>query len=460
MISRRGQMGNAGKGFNAGRPLECRSQMTLFGSSGIRGVVGRDFTADLALRIGLAVGSEHPRMVVGNDPRTSGDMVRSALVAGATAAGAQVALAGMVPTPTLARATKGFDCGLMVTASHNPAEYNGVKMWNPDGSAFDTEQMQRIEDRLDDSDFDRKDWMGVGSTYPLEGAVERHIEAVLASVEGSRSKVVLDCGCGAASLVSPYVLRGMGCDLVTINCQPDGHFPGRGPEPTEDELQDLKNMVVSRGAHMGIAHDGDGDRMVAVDRRGRMVDGDKLLALFAYIAQAGDVVAPVDASMVLDDIVKGRVIRTRVGDVYVAEALKKHGAGFGGEPSGTYIFPSQTYCPDGILAAAILVSMVGDGDLAEMVDALPSYPVARRSYPFPPEKRREVESRLLEEMTSLDCDELTQVDGFRAQFANGWILLRLSGTEPKLRIAAEARSQEELGRMISLAEDVARGCIR
>jgi phosphoglucosamine mutase len=164
--------------------------------------------------------------------------------------------------------------------------------------------------------------------------------------------------------------------------------------------------------------------------------------------------------MVLDDIVKGRVIRTRVGDVYVAEALKKHGAGFGGEPSGTYIFPSQTYCPDGILAAAILVSMVGDGDLAEMVDALPSYPVARRSYPFPPEKRREVESRLLEEMTSLDCDELTQVDGFRAQFANGWILLRLSGTEPKLRMAAEARSQEELGRMISLAEDVARGCIR
>jgi len=199
--------------------------------------------------------------------------------------------------------------------------------------------------------------------------------------------------------------------------------------------------------------------MVAVDGRGRIVDGDKLLALFVHVMRKGDIVAPVDASMILDDIITGKVIRTRVGDVYVAEALKKAGAKFGGEPSGTFIFPQSTFCPDGVLAAAMLISMVGDGDLATMVDALPSYPVVRRSFKFEPEKRKDIAGRLRAEMRSVDCEELSELDGYRARFPDGWFLVRLSGTEPKLRLSVEARSQKELDRLIAIAEKLVKKCL-
>jgi phosphoglucosamine mutase len=434
--------------------------MSLFGSSGIRGVVGKDITADLALKIGSAVGAEYPRVVIGKDSRTSGDLIVNALTAGLTSVGAEVAYAGLVSTPTLARAAKGFDCGLMVTASHNPPEYNGVKVWNPDGSAFDTPQMTRMEESIEKGKVQRKEWSDVGGSSKLEGATEAHIESILRSVSGVNTSVVLDCGCGAASVISPYVLTGLGCELVTLNCQPDGHFPGRSPEPTAESLHDLMALVVSRKAQLGIAHDGDGDRMVAVDSRGRLVDGDKLLALFAHVIRKGDIVAPVDASMVLDDMITGEVIRTRVGDVYVAEALKRSGAKFGGEPSGTFIFPQHTYCPDGILAAAMLISMVGDGDLAMMVDALPSYPVKRNSFSFIPEKRKMIATKLTEEMRAVDCEELTELDGYRARFEDGWFLVRLSGTEPKLRLSAEARSQKELDRLCAMAEKVVKRCLQ
>ena len=433
--------------------------MSLFGSSGIRGVVGKEINADLALKIGMAVGVDYHRVVLGKDTRTSGDLLANALVAGLTSVGAEVACAGLVSTPTLARAAKTFDCGLMVTASHNPPEYNGVKMWNPDGSAFDTAQMKRAEELIGEAAIPRKDWAGVGGSERLEGATQAHLESILRSVPGVNTSVVLDCGCGAASVISPYVLKGLGCELVTLNCQPDGRFPGRSPEPTDESLVDLKALVVARKAQMGIAHDGDGDRMVAVDRKGRLVDGDKLLALFAHVVKKGDIVAPVDASMVLDEMITGNVIRTRVGDVYVAEALKKRGAKFGGEPSGTFIFPQYTYCPDGILAAAMLISMVGDGDLATMTDALPSYPVARKSYPFEGQRRKEVASRLRTEMSAVDCEELTEMDGYRADFKDGWFLVRLSGTEPKLRLSAEGRTEKELNRLVTIAEKVVKKCL-
>lgn len=442
------------KKVNHSGPHPISSTMSLFGSSGIRGVVGKDITPELGLKIGLSVGELHERIVIGKDTRTTGDMLVHAVASGAMASGAMVALAGMVPTPTLAHAAKDFDCGLMITASHNPAEYNGVKMWNPDGSAFDTAQMEEVERKIGASRHLRAPWNGVGTASEFEGAAEAHLESILKATKGGTAKVVLDCGNGAASVVSPYVIKGMGCELTTLNCQPDGRFPGRAPEPTDEELADLKHMVVSKGAQLGIAHDGDGDRMVAVDERGKLVDGDKLLALFASKLDLDSIVVPVDASMALDDVVKGKVHRTKVGDVFVAEAIKKYGSGFGGEPSGTFIFPQQTFCPDGILAAATLINMVGERSLAEMVDALPSYPVYRRSHAFDSERRGEVSRRLADVMRTIDCDELSTVDGYRAAFKEGWFLIRLSGTEPKLRMSAEARTKEELENMKTIAEEV------
>jgi phosphoglucosamine mutase len=434
--------------------------MSLFGSSGIRGLVGQVITPDLAMSIGAAVGSLGREVLLAKDTRTSGDMMVSALSAGITSTGANASYAGMVPTPTLARAAEAYDCGLMVTASHNPPEYNGVKVWNPDGSAFDTAQMRQLEGLIEGKGYRLADWRGVGRCAVHTGAIEDHISSVLDSVGPAKAKVILDCGCGATTSISPILLRKLGCSVLGINCQPDGHFPGRLPEPTEENLTVLKQLVIKKDVDVGLAHDGDGDRMVAFDEKGRFIDGDRLLALFTTFLGAKDIVAPVDASMVLDDLVDGRVIRTRVGDVYVAEALKAHGIEFGGEPSGTFIFPSETYCPDGVYAAALLASMIQDDRLSKMVDSVPSYPVSRASYPFDPKGRKTLESKLEEAMASLRCLELITVDGYRAQFEEGWFLVRLSGTEPKLRLTIEARKDKDLKDLVSKADRVVRECLR
>ena len=431
--------------------------MRLFGSSGIRGVIGEGFTIELAESIGKAAGGMHDHLVLGRDTRTSGPMVAQAIISGATAAGAEVHDAGVVSTPTLARAASSFGCGIMVTASHNPAQYNGVKLWNPDGSAFDTDQMEEVEDRID-SPGPVRDWASVGRSLMLEGAERSHIDAILDSVKGSEASVVVDCGCGATFRVSPLTLRELGCSVLSLNAQPDGFFPGRTPEPTEEALADLKAAVLRRKADLGIAHDGDGDRMVAIDDRGRFVSGDRLITLFASAMNARGVVAPMDASMVLDEMV-GTVERCRVGDVYVAEALKRTGLDFGGEPSGTYIFPQQTYCPDGVLASAMLASMASEQPLSERLDSLPSFPSTRGSLPFDAKERERLVKRLGVEMGGLDCDRLLTLDGFRAEFPDGWLLIRFSGTEPKLRTTVEARDEEELKRLESIVSKVIRRCL-
>ena len=422
--------------------------------------MGQEITSSLVLKIGMAVGNEYGRIVIGKDTRTSGDMMERALAAGAMSAGADVYLAGMISTPTLARAAFDYDCGLMITASHNPKEYNGVKMWNPDGSAFDTDQMEHIEHLISKDGARKPSWKDVGQEYLHRGAVRNHIDDVISSVGSSDVGVVVDCACGATFNISPLLLREMGCSVFSLNAQPDGYFPGRMPEPTEDQLTDLMKNVIGREANLGIAHDGDGDRMVAVDENGHFVDGDKLLALFASVLGAKGLVAPIDASMVLDDMVKGNVVRTKVGDVYVAEALRRTGLPFGGEPSGTFIFPKETYCPDGVYAAALLAKYTREQRLSEMIDSLPSYPRARESFVFPAAHRDLINEKMTLEMSGVSCNRLITVDGFRAEFDGGWYLIRLSGTEPKLRLSAEARSKDELDRLMGQARSIVKRCLR
>jgi len=272
---------------------------------------------------------------------------------------------------------------------------------------------------------------------------DRHAKAILSAVGGADLHVVVDCACGATSTLTPAVLREMGCRVTALNSQPDGHFPGRDPEPTEENLGDLKRTVVSTGAALGIAHDGDGDRMVAVDDRGRYVGGDRLLPLFAKLHARRSIVVPVDASMALDDLLTGvEVHRTRVGDVFVGQEVKRLGADFGGEPSGTWIFPKETLCPDGVYAAAYLVSLVKarGRKLSELVDEIPHYPLFRDAVKFEARKREEVEAALEREVAGAE-GKVSRLDGWRVQFGDGWVVVRLSGTEPKVRITAEARER-------------------
>ena len=413
--------------------------MPRFGSSGIRGLANVEVTPDLALQVGQVVGELYGAAIVGRDPRTSGPMLASALFAGILSAGSDATDAGMVSTPTLARGASEYACGVVITASHNPAPYNGIKLWNPDGMAFDETQQAEIESALDAARFRSVSWDKVGRLLARDDLIPRHMDEVLRDVGTAKLKVVVDCGCGATSTITPFLLQKMGCEVLAIHAQPDGHFPGREPEPTEENLSLLKATVRDVGADLGIAHDGDGDRMVAVDRDGTFVGGDALLALFAKREVRRGLVVPVDASMVVEDLLpKAKVWRTRVGDVYVASELKRRGADFGGEPSGTWIFPKVSYCPDGVYAAARLVSMVAERPLASMRKEIPDYPMIRGAFAYEKSKRAAIEARVDAALRGLGADVST-VDGWRLQYEDGWALVRFSGTEPKIRVLAESR---------------------
>lgn len=416
--------------------------MALFGSSGIRGLANKEITPRLALSVGLAVGSHHESAVIARDPRTSGEMIEHAVISGLLSAGCSVTRVGMVPTPTLAYAARNFTCGIMITASHNPSEYCGIKLWNRDGMAFDSSQQDEIESIIQDSKWKTADWQNIGNVYEAD-AVEDHSRMILNKVGRASLKVVVDCGCGAASVITPYVLRRMGCTVITLNSQPDGFFPGRNPEPVEKNLELLKKATLSFGADIGIAHDGDADRMMAVDGKGRFIEGDKLLAFFGLRETKHSIVVPVDTSIMVDDVLKGRKIyRTRVGDVYVAEELRKRNAEFGGEPSGSWIFPAISLCPDGILAAAKLVEIVQhEGRLDALIDELPTYPMIRGSVPCTNEKKEKAMKNIYGSLMKMG--KVTDIDGIRVDTENGWILVRPSGTEPRIRITAEARKGVE-----------------
>ena len=434
--------------------------MKLFGSSGIRGIANKDITPELALNVGLVLGSRKKTAVIGRDPRVSAPMIEHALIAGMTAAGCAVTGIGLVTTPTLAYVAREYECGVMVTASHNPAEYVGIKLWNPDGMAFDSAQQDEIEKAIEDADFSRVSWNEIGEFEEDGNATRAHMNMIKKLVGSSSLKVVLDCGCGAGGIITPYLLQELGCEVITLNAQPDGHFPARNPEPNDENLSLLKKAVVNFGADLGIAHDGDADRMMAVDENGNFVSGDELLAIFGLFecnGSNGKVIVPVDTSMMVDDCLKGsEIVRTRVGDVYIAESIKQYGAIYGGEPSGSWIFPKISYCPDGIYAAAKLVEIVKEKKLSELREGLPRYATKRGAFPCANEKKAELMEKVKVELEPLG--KVLDIDGIRVEMDKGWVLVRPSGTEAKMRITAEAR--ENVDEVFEMAEKIVKEALK
>ena len=234
----------------------------MFGTSGIRGVVNKEITPELALKVGEACGSIYKKVVVGNDPRTSSLMIKNALISGLLACGVDVVDIGFVSTPTLAYSAKKYDIGIMITASHNPSQYNGIKIFKRDGSGIPLKEERRIEEIVRENKKRYVNWDEIGE-YRKEDAIGEHINGILQDVGEieNEMKVVVDCSNGATSTITPYLIRKMGCKVITLNAQPDGYFPAHNPEPVEENLQQLKSMCGAEGA-IGIAHDCDGDRMV------------------------------------------------------------------------------------------------------------------------------------------------------------------------------------------------------
>ena len=418
----------------------------MFGTSGIRGRVGDEVTAGLALSVGRAVASEgYDRVVVGRDVRDSGAMLVDAISAGLCECGADVITVGVEATPTVARSIERLeaDAGVVVTASHNPPTDNGIKLWNPSGKAFGPDQREAIERRIREDDYELAAWDGVGDRTSHDGVQDYHADALRAAVDIEQPlSVVVDLGTGAGG-VTATVLDELGCQVRTLNGQEDGAFPGRPSEPNAETLETLSTLVAATDADVGIAHDGDADRMVAVDETGTFVPKDALLALFAREA-AGDgdrVAAPVDTSLAVDDALEAvgaSMTRTQVGDVYVAERTTEPDVVFGGEPSGAWIWPDETRCPDGPLAACKLVELVADrGPLSDLVAEIKGYPIRRTSIEVT--EKAAVMADVSEAVRDR-YDEIETLDGVRVETEDGWFLLRASGTQPLIRVTAEARS--------------------
>ena len=451
-----------------------------FGSSGIRGIANQAVTSELALRIGRGVGTDRGSAVVGHDTRRAAEMIEYAAISGLLSVGCRVTRVGMVATPTLAYAAKDYDCGIMVTASHNPPEYIGVKLFNPDGMAFDSKQQKTIERLIGetgDADIKLASWDRMHPVRMDGNAVSNHISMILASVKiEKRMRVVVDCGCGAASLTTPYLLRAMGCDVVTLNSQPDGFFPGRGPEPKSETLTALQSAVLSTNADLGIAHDGDADRMVAVDDQGGVVSNDKLLAFFGMHEARKKMVVPVDTSMLIDAVLPDiEIIRTRVGDVFIAEEMKRTGADFGGEPSGTWIFPRVSYCPEGIYAAARLVELLSREDVrfSGHLSPMPEYEIKRGSISYRGDLDNEslqdssmpqpaglgIDRRIEEGLRALPSSDISTIDGIRLGFDDAWALVRPSGTEPLIRITVEGATRDVVEKLYHEIHKIVKGAI-
>ena len=431
---------------------------TMFGTSGIRGAVGDDVTASLALSVGRALGSEgYDTVVVGRDARESGAMLEQALTAGLRETGADVVRVGTHPTPTVARAAAWFDAdaSVVVTASHNPPSDNGLKLWNESGRAFGADEREAVARRVERDDYDLAAWDGVGGQRRRDIG-DRHREALRESVDLSEPRsVVVDVGNGTGRITAD-VLADLGCTVSTLNGQRDGRFPGRPSEPTEATCHALERHVAETDADLGIAHDGDADRMMAVDDDGDFVEGDSLLALFGREAatEGQRIAVPVNTSLAVDDAVDSvgaDAVRTRVGDVYVAEACAEPNVAFGGEPSGAWIWSDETPCPDGPLAACKLVELVSKrGPLSELVAATDTYPLRRESVEAN-DKARVLER--VEESVRDEYDDIDDRDGVRVATDDGWFLVRASGTQPLVRVTAEARTEANADRLFDDAID-------
>lgn len=431
----------------------------LFGTNGVRGVVGKEMTTNLALSIGMALGTMRPGTIaVGRDTRTSGPSLISALKAGLLAAGCDVVDLGILPTPALQFIVRThFDAGAVVTASHNPPEYNGVKVIEPDGTEMGDEQSIALEGHIFSGDSYVAPWDHVGKERAAPSMVDEYVTAVVNSFPpgtGEGFLVAADPGCGAAAWTTPEILSRMGCRVFSLNSQMDGTFPGRLPEPSPEGLAPLADLVRATGARFGVAHDGDADRAVFIDDRGRFLEENRQFGLIAdYICSGrkGVIVTPVSTSRLIEVIAKRHgcsVCYTPVGSIYVARTMIElaHGGtevAFGGEGNGGLIFPEHQLCRDGGMTTATMVALLAQSSrpFSSLVDDLPPFTMIKEKIHV--KDAPALIARLKQAFAgeSLDC-----TDGIRINREDSWALVRPSGTEPLVRIMVESASESRAQR--------------
>ncbi len=429
---------------------------------------GRDLDEGGAYRLGLAFGTylREGSVAVGRDGRRSSPSLASAVVEGLRDSGVDVLDVGMVPTPALYYSVRrlGAKGGVMITASHNPPEWNGFKLVGegarPIAMGLGLEAVRELVDKAQPSG-------SLGSIRRTE-ILDDYVGFLSSLVNLSVGVGVgVDASNGVASLAAPRALRDIGCLVEVINGNIDGDFPGHPPEPLPEYLGELSRLVVERGLHFGVAFDGDGDRAVFVDDRGRVLTGDQSLALLAsYYVQknpGATVVFDASSSMAVREVVEslgGKAIETRVGSAFIKRAMAEHGAILGGERSGHLYFSELGGMDDAIFAALRMAELASTvGALSELIDALPRYESASISVECPDEKKYEVVMAVASKLEPL-ADSISKIDGVKAYFGGAWVLVRASNTQPLVRITAEGKTKQEATRLLDVALEALRevGC--
>ena len=423
-----------------------------FGTDGIRGIAGESLTADLSFKVGKALGKlltekkEHPKVVIGRDTRISCDMIEHALTAGLTSTGVNVMTVGTIPTPAIAYLTKTIetDSGIMISASHNPYQDNGIKIFGPDGFKLTDEQELEIESLIDNSEqIKNASFEKIGKVYGGNELTQKYIQHIKQSITGDLSdiKIALDCANGATTGVAPFIFGDLEADIETIGCQPNGININDNVGSTK--IETISEFVKENNVDVGFAFDGDGDRVLAVDAEGNIVDGDKIMFILAkHLKEQGELKDNMVVSTVMSNIGFYKAIeenglqsvKTAVGDRYVVEEMRKNDYSLGGEQSGHIVLMNYATTGDGILTAVKLANIIKTSgkSLEELASEVSIYP------------QKLVNIKVVDKKTAMeDAEILAECEKVEKELeGNGRILLRASGTENLIRVMVEASSDE------------------
>ena len=423
-----------------------------FGTDGIRGIAGESLTADLSFKVGKALGKlltekkDHPKVVIGRDTRISCDMIEHALTAGLTSTGVNVMTVGTIPTPAIAYLTKTIetDSGIMISASHNPYQDNGIKIFGSDGFKLTDEEELEIESLIDNSELIKNaSFEKIGKVYGGNELTQKYIQHIKQSITGDLSdvKIALDCANGATTGVAPFIFGDLEADIETIGCQPNGVNINDNVGSTK--IETISEFVKENNVDVGFAFDGDGDRVLAVDANGNIVDGDKIMFILAkHLKEQGELKDNMVVSTVMSNIGFYKAIeenglqsvKTAVGDRYVVEEMRNNNYSLGGEQSGHIILMNYATTGDGILTAVKLANIIKSTgkSLEELASEVSIYPQKLVNIKVIDKKAAMEDSEILAE-----CEKVEkELEG------NGRILLRASGTENLIRVMVEASSDE------------------
>ena len=436
------------------------SARKLFGTNGIRGLVNVELTPEMAIKVGSCIGTffgKGKNLLLGFDARTSGPMFAKAVTSGLTATGCNVHFAGMASTPAIQFAVKNhkMDGGVIISASHNPPQYNGIKVIWSDGIETSHEQEVEVENIYFDNKIVFAPWDKLGEKRELPAINEEYAEAIkkhvdIAKIVSKHFHIVIDAANSVGGIAAPILFRDLGCKVTTINANIDGTFPGRLPEPRPENLGDLSAIVKAVGADMGVAFDGDADRSIFTDSKGTIYWGDKTFAIVIkqYLIKnpGAKIVTPVSSSTLIKDIVgayKGKLIWTKVGSVTVSQTMKAENANLGGEENGGIFYRPHQAVRDGAMTTALLLNIMADTgkSLAELVAEQPQYFIEKGKVECSDEKKAAVQKAIFEQVKN---ENVSTIDGVKIWFNDASaILIRPSGTEPVFRLYAEAKDHQK-----------------